>query len=596
MHLRVSGIAWLVLAALLLVACGDSKKGSQESSTPSAGGQAEAGGAQAAAGDSGSNAGATGAANASDTNTAGSQADADEGDADPDVQKTPTPNPDDVDTPVPASEGNTPTPDKPDSPTPTPDGSTPQEAPTPGPTPGASVEVQPFVFDPPLPTTAIGTVDGDPVPATRMLEMVLEQNFNSGVGNLVMGKIMELELISEGLEVTDADVEAELREMIERSSPGKTLEEVLASGQTSAKSLRDSARTQRGWKILFWKKQNIPEDQRGNEANPFLMRFFMQQAMQKFERRIRGANPAPDLPYVAQVIDRSSGGQIVVTANEALDLLMGLVKQSALVDLQRQVLEDEVLRRAMQKKGVEVSESEVATWAMAMQAKHQPPFTWDQVCRLKGTTVEREKQRWKRIQAWKRMTDADVQDADIESFLQANKGFFLGHNKKISHILVRTADEVSGLSLGEEAEAAAKEKIDTLYAKAIEGLDFGWLAKTYSDDAVTARGDGRLAQGVKAWGGALDPAFQKAAWALKQNGEISQPIKSQFGWHIIRLEDYDRTNKNEPDWKNPRYWEWVTDEFETKQMEAWFANLIDSANLVPASKEVVFGLKEATFK
>jgi len=70
-------------------------------------------------------------------------------------------------------------------------------------------------------------------------------------------------------------------------------------------------------------------------------------------------------------------------------------------------------------------------------------------------------------------------------------------------------------------------------AKILAGADFGKLAAEVSDDEA-GKGDG----GQLGWFGPkkMDPAFSKAAFALANVGDISEPVQSSFGWHIIRLD------------------------------------------------------------
>ncbi len=75
-------------------------------------------------------------------------------------------------------------------------------------------------------------------------------------------------------------------------------------------------------------------------------------------------------------------------------------------------------------------------------------------------------------------------------------------------------------------EKTAKEIRDKL----ANGEDFRALAKEYSKDPGTAKRGGDLGWFVK---GRMDKAFEDAAFALKV-GEISEPVKSSFGWHIIQ--------------------------------------------------------------
>jgi peptidyl-prolyl cis-trans isomerase C len=82
----------------------------------------------------------------------------------------------------------------------------------------------------------------------------------------------------------------------------------------------------------------------------------------------------------------------------------------------------------------------------------------------------------------------------------------------------------------EAALALAKET----RAKLVAGADFEKLAKQLSDDP-SVRGNG----GDVGWfpaSGKMDPAFAEAAFALKNVGDLSEPVHSSFGWHIIRLD------------------------------------------------------------
>lgn len=99
----------------------------------------------------------------------------------------------------------------------------------------------------------------------------------------------------------------------------------------------------------------------------------------------------------------------------------------------------------------------------------------------------------------------------------------------VSHIMAKTQ--------GENAEMAqtAKERIDEIYAKLEAGEDFAELAKQFSEDKGSSKSGGKLP-----WFGTgrMVNAFEDASFNLKEAGDVSQPIQTNYGWHIIRKEDY----------------------------------------------------------
>ena len=97
-----------------------------------------------------------------------------------------------------------------------------------------------------------------------------------------------------------------------------------------------------------------------------------------------------------------------------------------------------------------------------------------------------------------------------------------------SHILVLMRQDATA-----EEQAAAKTRIDSIYNALKAGADFAELAKKCSDDKGSAERGGALGQFGK---GMMIPDFENAAYALKA-GEMSEPIKSTVGWHIILMKD-----------------------------------------------------------
>lgn len=94
------------------------------------------------------------------------------------------------------------------------------------------------------------------------------------------------------------------------------------------------------------------------------------------------------------------------------------------------------------------------------------------------------------------------------------------------HVLIRTTEEDTP-----EAVAAARQRAEEVMRKARDGEDFAELARTYSEGPSAPKG-GYLGSFQR---GDMVAPFADAAFAMAP-GEISEPVKTQFGWHVIKVE------------------------------------------------------------
>ncbi|MEG0920948.1 MAG: peptidylprolyl isomerase [Comamonas sp.] len=118
--------------------------------------------------------------------------------------------------------------------------------------------------------------------------------------------------------------------------------------------------------------------------------------------------------------------------------------------------------------------------------------------------------------------DAKMIDAQVKALYAAKRESFKAPEQvHVAHILVMDKDD-----------AVAKAKAEKLLAEAQAGADFAKLAKENSSDASSAVKGGDL--GLVAQG-RMVPEFEAAAFALDKPNQLSSVVKTQFGYHIIKL-------------------------------------------------------------
>ena len=130
--------------------------------------------------------------------------------------------------------------------------------------------------------------------------------------------------------------------------------------------------------------------------------------------------------------------------------------------------------------------------------------------------------------SWEQLLDdpsIDIGEADLQREYEADKAAAADREqRRSSHILLRTGEERS--------DEEAMRLLEGFRERLLAGEPFAELAENHSEDPGSAAVGGDLGLVGR---GIFDPAFEEALWQL-QEGEISPPVKSAFGYHLIRLE------------------------------------------------------------
>ena len=116
-----------------------------------------------------------------------------------------------------------------------------------------------------------------------------------------------------------------------------------------------------------------------------------------------------------------------------------------------------------------------------------------------------------------------VSDDEVSQYYQDNmEEYRTEEQRRISHILIEFGDD----------ESAAEQKAAAVLARLQAGEDFAELAKTESADTFSGENGGDL-EWIEP--GVMDEAFDEAAFALTEAGQITDLVKTGFGYHIIKL-------------------------------------------------------------
>ena len=123
------------------------------------------------------------------------------------------------------------------------------------------------------------------------------------------------------------------------------------------------------------------------------------------------------------------------------------------------------------------------------------------------------------------LPEIDVNEDELTEYYKQNiVDYRTDEERQTAHILFESADQDEAIAI----------KAEEVLAKIQAGEDFAELAKTYSSDTFSAENGGDLG-----WFGKdiMDPAFEDAAFSLENKGDVSGVVKSEFGYHIIKLTD-----------------------------------------------------------
>lgn len=195
------------------------------------------------------------------------------------------------------------------------------------------------------------------------------------------------------------------------------------------------------------------------------------------------------------------------------------------------LIDRELLYQASEKEGIKVEDAKLEEQITQIKKQFPDEKTMEKSLADKGITLAEIRSQVKKSMAVEGLIktkfekDVTVDDAKADEFYKQNiEKFKKPESVKASHILAKC----------DKADAAgckkAEDKIKDLRKKIAAGGDFAALAKANSDCPSKEQG-GDLGEFGR---GQMVKPFEDAAFAMKQ-GDLSQPVKTDFGWHLIKV-------------------------------------------------------------
>jgi foldase protein PrsA len=187
-----------------------------------------------------------------------------------------------------------------------------------------------------------------------------------------------------------------------------------------------------------------------------------------------------------------------------------------------QLIQQRLILREAQLQGIEVTDAEVQEQYDRTQSNFGSPEEFEKKLKEGNTdpeTLKRDIRDYLLIQKvdLSLQQQIAVTDPEIVDFFEQNKRMLLQDRARARHILVENMDRAQ----------------EALHLIRQGGKEFTEVARLYSQDEGTKGQGGELGWFTR---GQLVPEFEQAVFSLKP-GEISAPVQTQFGYHIIQLEE-----------------------------------------------------------
>ena len=247
--------------------------------------------------------------------------------------------------------------------------------------------------------------------------------------------------------------------------------------------------------------------------------------------------PASVATVEGKEIKREELEQAFKTMAERQNIPADAVPEDQRSQVYHMLLDNLIVSRLLEKRSadVKVDDKEVATTFDRIKAKYGTDEELKKQVEANGESIDGLKENIRKSLQQQHWVDSQIKDsptvtdADAEKFYKQNPDQFQQPEQvRASHILIKVATDAKPEVVVEKEKAA-----QAVLKRVKGGEDFGKVAQEVSEDP-----------GSKVKGGDLDfftkdkmvPEFAEAAFALKKD-EISEPVRSDFGYHIIKLTD-----------------------------------------------------------
>ncbi|WHZ01221.1 peptidylprolyl isomerase [Neobacillus sp. YX16] len=195
-----------------------------------------------------------------------------------------------------------------------------------------------------------------------------------------------------------------------------------------------------------------------------------------------------------------------------------MVKQYGAATVE-QLIADKIVASEAKKQNITISDEELNKEVDKLKESYGGEEAFEQVLASNNTTVDVLKEDLKNYLTMRKLIEPQIEitDEELKTYFDENKDS-LGEAEQVkaSHILIKD-------------EATAKE----IKQKLADGADFAELAKEYSTDEGSKENGGELGFFPR---GTMVTEFEDVAFSLPIN-EISEPVKSDYGYHIIKVEE-----------------------------------------------------------